>query len=236
MSLFEELLQSAATHRDQPVRVAAFGSSNTERFNLGMHWFDYIEMGFNNRFGADAGLFLNAGVGGNTSSQLLARLDRDIASFRPHLTIVTCGGNDANPAREISRERFAANLRELARRLNELGSRVIFQTYYACDLEMLEPAYAENIPLYMQLIREAAAATGSGLQDNFARWELLRRNDPALYRLLMIDALHVNPDGNMVIGLDWMRRLELPLLPEKLAGCATGLWVRKLLDVMAARA
>jgi hypothetical protein len=30
------------------IKVVAFGSSNTPRFDVGMHWFDFVELGFKN--------------------------------------------------------------------------------------------------------------------------------------------------------------------------------------------
>ena len=226
LKLFEKIRQGGT------VRVCAFGSSNTQRFDVGMHWFDYLDLGFKNTFGGGSGQFINSGISGNTSAQMLERFDRDVARFQPDLTIVTCGGNDSNPARSISEKEFMENLKTLHARLTALGSEVIFQTYYACDLENLDPGYAAAIPRYMQIIRDAAAETGSRVQDNYARWERLRLFSPENYRLLMMNAMHVNAYGNMVIGLDWVRDCGLTLQENQRDYCRCGLLSQCALDLL----
>ena len=88
------------------IRVVAFGASNTQRYLPGTHWFDYVEMGFKNSFGGGCGHFVNSGISGNTTADLLRRFDRELAFYRPDLVIMTIGGNDCNPAKNISPEMF----------------------------------------------------------------------------------------------------------------------------------
>ena len=217
------------------IRVCAFGSSNTERFDTGMHWFDYVELGFKNTFGGGVGQFINTGISGNTSSQMLERFERDVAPYSPDLTIVTCGGNDSNPSRNVSESLFRENLRRIAGLLTASGGEVIFQTYYACDLERLEPAYAGAIPRYMRIIRETAAELNCLVSDNYSRWERLRLSSPDVYRLLMRDNMHVNQYGNMVIGLDLMRKFVFRLADDKRDFCRTGLIARYAMDLLEER-
>lgn len=235
MNKFTDLAIYKRLEEQKIIRIVALGSSNTQRFMVQSNWFDFVEIGFKIRFGADCGQFINCGVSGNTTEDLLARFERDVAIFAPHLTILTVGGNDANPARDVSPAVYRANLNELIRRLHELGSQVILQTYYACDLELIEPTYAQNLVDYMQIIREVAHEHKLHLHDNFKRWEYLRQYDIRLYRLLMRDKLHVNPTGTMVIGLDLMRRFELPLPDENLPYCHAGLMAQGLLDQLEKR-
>ena len=58
----------------------------------------------------------------------------------------------------------------------------------------------------MRIVREVAAMTSSVLNDNDARWAPLRDSNLSLYRTLMRDPMHVNTDGNLLIGADLMRR------------------------------
>ncbi len=235
MSEFSNLGIFEKIRAGKTIRVCAFGSSNTERFDTGMHWFDYVELGFKNIFGGSVGQFINTGISGNTSSQMLERFERDVAPYSPDLTIVTCGGNDSNPSRNISESLFRENLRRLVGKLRDLGGEVVFQTYYACDLERLDPAYAGAIPRYMQIIREAAAELDCRINDNYSRWERLRLSAPDLYRLLMRDNMHVNLYGNMVIGLDLMRKFGFKLADDKCDFCRTGLIARYAMDLLEER-
>ena len=214
------------------VRIAALGSSNTQRRLMGMHWFDFIELGCKFHFGKGCVLCSNMGVGGETSQQLLQRFDRDCGRFEPHLAIITCGGNDSSPERNLSEKEFAKNMRELYDRFTAMGTTVFFQTYYACDLERLTADYAVKLVKYMQIIRDVAGECGAYVQDNYARWQSLYSCDIDLYRTLMTDSLHVNEFGNALLGLDWMRTLDLAVPDMMRQKCQTALFAQKTLDLL----
>ena len=71
-----------------------------------------------------------------------------------------------------------------------------------CDLEKIEPVYAEKLAEFMQFVRDAATRNKCPLNDNWKRWKKLYEFDINMYRLLMHDELHVLPVGNQLIGLD----------------------------------
>ena len=200
----------------QPITVEAFGASNTQRRLPGMTWFDYVELGFKAKYGGGCGNFINTGIGGNTTAMMLARFDRDVRIYKPDVVIITAGGNDANPVHKVTPEQYRANMLELHRRITEFGGEVIFQTYYACRLELIPPERANLMNVLMQIVREVAAETGSLLQDNYLRWNRLRDRFPDVYALLMQDAMHVTPNGNAVIGLELLRSFGVEL-PENFA-------------------
>ncbi len=235
LRVFERIAEGRHVH------VLALGSSNTEHFMVGAHWFDYVSLGFMHTFRRwtddrssvdNAALCLNAGTSNNTTAELLARFDRDVTPFKPDLMILTAGINDANPNRNVSPETFKANLIELRKRVNDWGGDVLFQTYYSCDLERFQarhPGWAANYEPYTQITREVA---GEMLNDNFTRWERLRKYDVKAYRLLMRDDLHLNPEGNAVIGLDLLRLLELELPDENLPWIRGGVFARDCMDLL----
>ncbi len=231
MSDFSHLNIFRNLEKGNPVRVCAFGASNTQRRLPGMHWFDYVELGFKQKYGGGAGQFLNAGIGGNTTRDLLGRFERDVAPFRPELTLVTIGGNDINPAFSISCEEFKSNLGKIHKCLNGVGSQVIFQTYYACDLVQLDEERRDKMVKLMQIVRETAPELGAELNDNDRRWIPLREKRHDLYSLLMEDAMHVNELGNRVIGLDLMRRFGI-VSKEDAGIFADGHFVQALLDTL----
>lgn len=235
LRIFERIRQGRHVH------VLALGSSNTEHFMVGAHWFDYVNIGLMHKYRRwtddrssvdNPELCLNAGTSNNTTAELLGRFDRDVAPFKPDLLILTAGINDANPNRKVSREEFRNNLMMLRKRVNDLGGDVLFQTCYACDLEKLSetrPDWAANFKPYTEIIREVA---GEFLNDNFSRWERLRKYDIKAFRLLMRDSLHLNPDGNAVIGLDLTRLLELPVPDENLPWIKAGVFAQKTMDLL----
>jgi len=238
------------------LHVLALGSSNTEHFMVGAHWFDYVNIGLmhtyrrlgskpehlanpnfclSDPFAADnPHQCLNAGISNSTTADLLARFERDVVPFRPDLVILTAGINDANPKREISPEMCRRNLIELRRRINAWGGEVIFQTAYSCDVDELRPispGWVENYPVYAGVVREVA---GELLHDVYTRWERLRNYDLKAYRLLMRDSLHLNPLGNAVIGLDLARLLELRIPDENLPWIGAAVFARDCMDLLEA--
>ncbi len=184
------------------VRILAFGSSNTERFLPGTHWFDVLEIALLNKYGRFHRC-INSGWSGDTTRRLLARFDDQAALYQPHLTIVTAGGNDSNHERGIPAGEFKANLLELRRRFASLGSEVVFQTYYAPD--PVREKYLGPFRAYMQIVRDVARETGSYLVDHLPRWEAFQNVHYERYLKLMLDSFHMNQSGNAVFGLDISR-------------------------------
>lgn len=189
-------------------RILAFGSSNTERFLPGMHWFDVFDLALQNRMGR-IHQCLNTGIGGHTTRDLLARFDEDAAFFKPHLAFITVGGNDSNPDRKIMPDEFEANLVELHRRFSSWGCAVVFQTYYAVDPARVGEGHLAAFHAFMERVRAAASKTGAGLVDHLARWEILRQRHPERYLPLMQDGFHLNRRGNKLLGYDLADRFGL---------------------------
>jgi acyl-CoA thioesterase-1 len=216
-------------------RIVALGSSSTERahHSEGSHnWADWLDVGLRARYGR-VHHTINAGVSGETARQMLGRFDRDVAHYRPQVVMMMAGGNDCNPVNEITPALFREDLRELVGRVRSLGDcHSILQTYYSFDTDSMqeEEERARQFPLYMEIVREVAREEGVVLFDHLARWERLRLREPHLYQTLMRDAMHVNPLGNMVIGLDVLRRFGAEVTGETAAHCAEGLEAQRVLD------
>ncbi|MBB4185818.1 lysophospholipase L1-like esterase [Sinorhizobium terangae] len=70
-------------------------------------------------------VFGNAGVGGNTSQQLISRYATDVTSFAPDIVILMVGMNDANPDAGISVETYEANLSRLVSMMKRDGYAVV---------------------------------------------------------------------------------------------------------------
>jgi lysophospholipase L1-like esterase len=225
----ESLLNRLQT--EPRTRIVAFGSSNTERRIHGLHWFDWLDLAIKHTYGR-VHHCINAGLGGDTTRGLLQRFDRDVALYRPHAVLITIGGNDSNPDSGIDDREFAASLRRLEARIRDLGATVIFQTYYSADVDAMMPAHGGAFLRFMDVVRETASATGAILIDHHRRWERLRRTNVAQYRQLMLDALHVNPVGNMVIGLDLARCFRARLQETQRTFCARGVGVQQALDAL----
>jgi lysophospholipase L1-like esterase len=227
METFEKIINQLTT--SVKTRFVAFGSSNTERRIHGLHWFDWLDLGLKQTYGR-VHHCINAGLGGDTSPGLLARFDEDVAFYQPHVVFVTIGGNDANPDSGISAAEYERNLYSLIDLIRGIDAIPVLQTYYAADIPNLGLEHGNQFLLYMDIVRSTAKETLTLLVDHHKRWESLRTAHPKLYAALMLDALHVNPLGNMVIGLDLLRIFKAHLEDPQLESCIVGIWYQRRLD------
>lgn len=201
--------------RHEPMtRIVAIGSSNVAK---GYHcdgaynWLDWLDVGLSQWWGRRH-IVINAGVSGQTCRECLQRFDRDVATFQPHVVIVSVGGNDAHPAKNVPPEQFRKDLLEMVDRIEAMPQCVaVLQTYYSFDIERMtgtEQGRARQFPQYMRIVREVARDRGVPLIDHLARWKRLRQSDLQTYRACLRDPLHLSPLGHQVLGLEELRFFE----------------------------
>jgi lysophospholipase L1-like esterase len=166
-----------------------------------MHWFDCFDLACRNTYGAVLSC-INSGRGGDTTRDLITRIDRDCLFYQPPLVFLTIGGNDAW---RLSVSEFRSNLQAIVGSLQSAGSVVALQTYYSVDLVELGDDFATTFLPMMDTVREIGEETGCTVIDHLVRWEPLRLTQYEKYRSLMADAMHVNEIGNIVLGLDIAR-------------------------------
>jgi len=210
-------------------RILAFGSSNTERYLPSVHWFDCFELALKQQYGRTH-TCVNTGLSGDTSRGLLERFADDAEFYAPQLVFITIGGNDGNPERNIGAAEFRANLEELHRRFAAMDCGVVFQTYYAPNPDDCEAERLKNIYEYMDIVRETAEKTDSMLIDHMVRWERLRLKHHDVYINLMRDGLHVNGDGNKVMGVDIARRFGIDFAKAEIGNWDKPLGIQKIMD------
>ncbi|MBR7108064.1 MAG: SGNH/GDSL hydrolase family protein [Lentisphaeria bacterium] len=194
--------------QQEHLRIVAFGASNTERHMPVVHWTDVLEIGLRARFGRKFQM-INAGVSGNNTREALARFEQDVAFYHPDIVIITLGGNDCNiiPAKFVPEDEFVSNLREIARRLRELGAIVIFQTYYTMITDVMVPQRAAMFVRYMKAVRQMAISDGENFVDQYALFDKMDRNFRTFN--LMRDPMHTNENGNILIGLHLSRFFDV---------------------------
>jgi len=228
--------------RERVTRIVATGSSNTQRAQTNgntQNWVDWVDMGLSWWYGRSH-ITINSGVSGETSTQILARFTDDVELFQPHVVFITCGGNDANPAKGVSLAQTKANLATMVERCRKIPDcHPILQTYYSADIQGLmknttvgyqDDVTAKTFPLVMQTVRDVAAETDCLLIDHLKRWEPLRLSDHATYRTLMYDLMHMSSLGHTVFGLDVLRALGVTPLNQWVEICAEAVLVQKRLD------
>ncbi|HET6429842.1 MAG TPA: SGNH/GDSL hydrolase family protein [Phycisphaerae bacterium] len=209
-----------AAWRQEPAvgrRVVAFGASNTSVLwhSLGRHgWPCWLMVALRGYVGHHVSL-TNAGVSGDATDDMLARIGRDVFPHNPSLVIVTAGGNDV---KKFTVAEYTDRLAEIVRRVTGAGAVPVLQTYYAMDVANADAAY-ERFGKYMA----ACAATGSRCDvpciDQHSLFQPWYAAEPEEYRRILLDPLHLLPVGNAVMGTLCVRHFGLPdpQLPDDLA-------------------
>jgi lysophospholipase L1-like esterase len=218
-----------------PVRIVAFGDSMTACAALTppQRWPALLQRRLNRAFPEVSFEVINAGVGGNTSREGLARLARDVLARRPALTLVQFGGNDAttDAARVVEGEEFSRNLGTLRRRLLAIGSAVAWVTFppvidawhswsapgNTVAQEKFLPAGGSDYFLhrYRQRTRAIAQRHGDLLIDLYGGMrQVLERGGCA--RFVMPDGVHFTAAGSREAGVIVCQAL-LPYLSQTLA-------------------
>jgi lysophospholipase L1-like esterase len=67
----------------------------------------------------------NAGIAGNTSANLVARVDGDVISYKPQLVIILIGTNDALAGAAFSLTNFRSNMVTLITKLQAANAKVL---------------------------------------------------------------------------------------------------------------
>lgn len=81
---------------------------------------------------------INAGVGGNRSSQLLSRLERDVLARKPTVVVLMVGTNDRlNSGGFVDPKTYRKNVATLVDRIRQGGSKVLLVTPPPCIPELL---------------------------------------------------------------------------------------------------
>src|SRR3954447_15421705 len=163
---------------------------------------------------------INSGIGGNTSSQMLARLDQDVLSHHPQVTLVMTGLNDAEYVApgpvfldkpRVPLDVFADKLRQIIKRVRDAGGQVLLLTpnpmsgkyLYASQGYYKDHDINSALDIYAACVRSVALETHTDLVDVYATWIGI-----AGYERFLPDGVHPNREGH--------RRIAELILPQLL--------------------
>ncbi|HEX2628060.1 MAG TPA: GDSL-type esterase/lipase family protein, partial [Chitinophagaceae bacterium] len=73
-------------------------------------------------------LIINSGVNGNTTTNLLKRIDTDCLAHKPELVIMMVGTNDMNNGKFVAPDKYKVNLESLSDRIMESGSKLLLMS------------------------------------------------------------------------------------------------------------
>lgn len=104
-------------------------------------------------FGENTAQVINAGIGGNTTTDLLKRIDQDVIHQHPDLTILMVGTNDMlNSRKMISYQEYSCNLNQIVKKLKAAGIDVLLMSSPPVDSAFLFTRHDRN--LYAQMPNE----------------------------------------------------------------------------------
>ncbi len=138
---------------------------------------------------------INAGFPGDTTADLLARLDKDVLSHRPTAVLLCVGGNDYLTG--VPRAEFARNLESIVSRICAVTPR--------CALVEVPSGIIWNP--YAGVYRSVARRHGCVLvpESNLRRWLAPEMLAPGwMPQPMTLDGIHLSPHGATVVA-QWLR-------------------------------
>ena len=183
--------------KERPKRIVAFGDSITQGV-IGIrpeeNWLRLLQARLGDGFAT-----FNAGVGGNSAREAMARYERDVLARNPDLVIIEFGGNNTglhDPSRRVDDAEFVRHLTRFRDGLPK-GCAVIAVTFPPLKEDWHRvyqgsPAnYVGNAALdsQRQIVRDFARENGWPLVDLYA---ILKDGHE---RFVLKDGVHLNPEG-----------------------------------------
>jgi lysophospholipase L1-like esterase len=142
-----------------------------------------------------------AGVSGNTSADMLARVDTDVISKKPDWVTISCGVNDVwrGPA-GVALEPYKQNMTTIVDKCQAAGIRVLIMTSTPIGEDLLHGNNETLIP-YNDFLRQLAQERHLPLaEQNGAFQAAIRAAGPHLGYVVSKEGLHPNSDGNQLMA------------------------------------
>jgi lysophospholipase L1-like esterase len=139
-----------------------------------------------------------AGIGGQTSDDMLARLKRDVLDKKPDWVTISCGMNDViHGPKGISLEQYETNMKSIVTQCRAAGIRVMLFTTTTAG--QWDSPQSRQLGRYSDVVRHLARQNQCALADLYNVFvENLKAADTL--RGLTGDGVHMTPEGNLLIA------------------------------------
>ena len=188
-----------SSQEKRKLNIVAFGDSITEG-KTGVAPEDNWLLKLGRKLGPQYNLF-NAGVGGNSAREAMARYEKDVLACNPDIVLIEFGGNnhDPSPARKSRRvpdKEFSSLLEKFKAGL-PANCKVVMITFPPIIDE--QHVYFKRVPggkvdselqSQRQIVRDFAKKNGYPLLD------LYKLIYPNRYKLILRDGVHLSPAGH----------------------------------------
>lgn len=150
-----------------------------------------------------------AGIGGNTSTDMLARIDRDVIAHKPDWMTVDAGRNDVWHGTGTF-DRYMENMTAIVNKAQSAGARVILQTITPIGEEQGNEFNAK-LAYYNDFVRYLAGQNGCVLAElNAMVVEVLKtKPETETGHMLTVDGTHMNDRGNRVMAAGLLKAMGL---------------------------
>lgn len=147
-----------------------------------------------------------AGVGGNTSADILGRIDRDVIGRKPDWMTLSCGVNDVwHGPTGCDLEAYKSNVTSIVDKAQAAGIKVMILTATGI-YEDENNKFNKELVHYNDFLRQFAKARNLLLADvSSGFWDAVRTGASASgtevrSNVITVDGVHMTPDGNMVMA------------------------------------
>jgi lysophospholipase L1-like esterase len=179
-----------AIRRGKALIVVAIGSSSTEGVGASDPAHSYPSLlaeELRRRWPHLAVVVLNMGVGGEMADQMLARFERDVMPYRPHLVIWQTGSNQVIKRGDI--KGYTDTIREGIGRLKAART----------DVVLMDPQYAPRViarPVHQRIVDSIRAVASDLKVGVFQRFAVMRHwvssGRHKMEEIVARDQLHMN--------------------------------------------
>ncbi|KAA6350136.1 Acetylxylan esterase [termite gut metagenome] len=149
-----------------------------------------------------------AGISGNKSNDMLARLDKDILSKHPDWMTLSCGVNDVwHGERGVELEDYKKNITEIVDHAITGNVKVILLTATVIGEE--DNNNNRKLAGYNNFLRQLAKERGLPLADLNADFQeiLGKMETTPESRYLTSDGVHMKPEGNVLMAKGCLRAM-----------------------------
>lgn len=159
---------------------------------------------------------ISAGIGGNRSDHMLARLKTDVLDKHPDWMLLSCGVNDVWQGagvggKGVSLEDYKKNVTAILDQCQAAKIKVLLLTPTMLYEDSTSPGETK-LELYREAVRALAKERGLPLADLGAamREEVKRAAAAGLKgKACTYDGVHMNPSGNMMMALGVLKAFDV---------------------------
>ena len=148
-----------------------------------------------------------AGVSGNTSRDMIGRLEASVISKKPDWMTLSCGINDVwHGATGVELEPYKTNITSIVDKALAAGIKVMILT--TTVINESDNTNNQKLVAYNDFLRQLAKEKNLPVADlNEIFWKALKDN-PKPH--LTVDGVHMNPEGNMLMARGILEGFGVP--------------------------